>query len=140
LQFVSHLYKNISQLCAFKIAKMTTGTKTIKQKLFFSAMVLAFMWVITGDLVSIHLEVIFGKQVDSSWHHPLAKTHKDDGATFKVKQHKSDSGNKHLDFTNEAEYLPITLSKENLATSTLLQFTLHQYQQNLFLRGPPSLA
>jgi len=118
---------------------MTTGTKTIKQKLFFSAMVLAFAWVITGDLVSIHLEVIFGKKIDSSWHHPFAKTHKDD-STYKVKNHKSDSQNKHLDFVHEAWELSL-FQLINKSTNRITQlFTAHYQQQNLCLRGPPSLV
>lgn len=117
---------------------MTTGAKTIKQKLFFSTMVLAFMWVIIGDLVTIHLEVYFGKKINTCWHNPLAKTHKDDNSTFKVKNHKSDSQSKHLDFDNETWVLSLFQSVGISINSIAHYFTAHPQPQRIFLRGPPS--
>ena len=119
---------------------MTTGTKTIKQKLFFSAMVLAFMWVIIGDLVTIHLEVYFGKKVKGDWHQPYSKTHKDDTATYKVKTHKTDGSNKHLDFDDETWALSIFHTSNKSSNFIIYHFTAHQQQKSLFLRGPPSLV
>jgi len=120
---------------------MTTGTKTIKQKLFFSAMILAFMWVITGDLVSIHLKVIFGEKVDSNWHHPLAKTQKDD-STYKVLKHKADGSSKvkHLSFIG-SHTIKISYASQDYhyydANTQILHF---QDVGFLFLRGPPSVS
>jgi len=120
---------------------MTTGAKTIKQKLFFSAMIIAFMWVIAGDLVSIHLNVIFGKNTDSSWHHPYAKTHKDDN-TYKVKKLKSNASSKvkHLCFITP-QVSSIQLASSNYLYLQLDHHTLHFREgESSLLRGPPSLS
>jgi len=120
---------------------MTTGTKTIKQKLFFSAMILAFMWVITGDLVSIHLKVIFGDKVKSDWHQPYAKTHKDD-STYKVQKHKTDGSSKikHFSFIT-SNIINISLASRNYhyydANTQILHF---QDVGFLSLRGPPTVS
>ena len=120
---------------------MTTGAKTIKQKLFFSAMIIAFMWVITGDLVSIHLKVIFGEKIDSSWHHPFAKTHKDD-STYKVQNHKTDGSSKvkHLSFIG-SHTTDIKLAANEYQYHNSNTQILHLQDVGfLFLRGPPSLV
>ncbi|MCK5857002.1 MAG: hypothetical protein KAG64_05900 [Bacteroidales bacterium] len=121
---------------------MTTGTKTIKQKLFFSTMILAFMWVVVGDLISIHLDVIFDEQVDSNWHHPFAKTHKDDGKTYKVKSHKIDSASKsnHFAFVgNKYSELIKVSSTFNYYQNYCNLLSFQKYNIPL-LRGPPSLV
>jgi len=119
---------------------MTTGTKTIKQKLFFSAMVFAFMWVITGDLVSIHLKVIFGEKVKADWHQPFAKTHKDD-STYKVQNHKSDGSSKvkHLSFITSKIIAINIVSRSYKYFESNNHSSYLQEIAFLFLRGPPSL-
>ena len=120
---------------------MTTQTKSIKQKLFFSAMILAFIWVITGDLVSIHLKVIFGEKVKSDWHQPYAKTHKDDN-TYKVQKNKTDGSSKvkHLSFIVN-DVLIISLRSHDYHYHNSNTQILHLQELGfLFLRGPPSLA
>jgi len=120
---------------------MTSVTKTIKQKLFYSAMVFAFMWVITGDLVSIHLKVIFGDKVKSDWHQPYTKTHKDD-STYKVQKSKTDGSSKvkHLSFIgSDVLRFSLTSNDYNYQNSNT-QILRLQKLGFLFLRGPPSLA
>lgn len=120
---------------------MTAKTKTIKQKLFFSAMALAFIWVIVGDLVSIHLTVYFGEIINSSWHHPFAKTHKDDN-TFKVQKHKTDGSSKvkPLSFNSSNGFYIHHASSDYYYFDANTQILHFQDVGYLFLRGPPSLV
>ncbi len=120
---------------------MTTKTKSIKQKLFFSAMIMAFLWVIIGDLVSIHLNVIYG-DTKSDWHQPLAKTQKTEKKTYKVGSHNSSDYSKllHLSFIGENLFvLKVFSNKISHFTFDIQAFRISE-DQTLFLRGPPSVA
>ena len=86
--------------------------KTTKYKLFLASMVFAFMWVIIGDLVSMHIHIIYDK--DIAHHQPFTKTHKSDKHSFKVDS-KKDSGfvkkidfSKILDTSAQAKFLQST--------------------------------
>jgi len=120
---------------------MTNESKSIRQKMFFSAMVIAFMWVITGDLVAFHLELIYGK-ASNNWHQPYAKTHKDDVKVFKVKTQKADNSSK----SKQLHFL-IAKSFENYIVSQLISFSVASSGitqvvevESRTLRGPPSLV
>jgi len=118
---------------------MTKQTKSIKQKLFFSAMVLAFMWVIIGDLVAIHLELIYGNK-NSNWHQPYTKTHKDDQQTYKVKTQKTDGSSK----VKHHSFISSSTSKTHIALQDYHYYNINTqllHSQHLglrYLRGPPS--
>jgi len=71
---------------------------TPKYKLFLSAMIFAFLWVIIGDLVNMHVRVITGKDLYGH-HQPFSKTHKPDKKTFKVKGKKSSDNSNSFDFS-----------------------------------------
>jgi hypothetical protein len=117
---------------------MTAVTKSTRQKLYFSAMIFAFTWMIIGDLVSFHLELILGDN-QNHWHHPFAKTQKNDSKTYKVKSQKTDDSSKsgHSSFIGEKPYKLIIHLNEvsiyNVNTRTLLFDKIF----TLFLRGPP---
>jgi hypothetical protein len=66
-----------------------------KYRLYFTAMVFAFLWVIIGDLVAMHIRVIAGIDLYGC-HQPFAKTHKEQ-KNFKVKSHKTIDGSKVFD-------------------------------------------
>lgn len=61
--------------------------KSFKKKLFFSLMIFTFSWVIIGDLVSMHLRVIYNIDI----HNSQTFTKKDN--SVKIKKGKSDFGN-----------------------------------------------
>ena len=108
----------------------------------FTAMVVSFLWVIIGDLVSIHLKVYFGDTHSECQHHPFAKTNKNDTKYFKVKDHKSkdDSSLNHLVF----------IASNSLNINTLKAFDVYNYQiidlsirlniTSISQRGPPTKA
>jgi len=99
------------------------------------------MWVIVGDLVSIHMELIFGTK-NINWHHPFAKTQKTDSAAFKVKKDKNGHEQKvHFDAVLtgiERQLRPVQV--------VLILFAEKQNQKalkycsNHHLRGPPVLS
>jgi hypothetical protein len=74
---------------------MANGDKSIKNKFFFSVMLFAFSWVIIGDLISFHIEIIYGNKL-YDWHQPYTKTQKTDSKTIKVKYGKKDNSSKSL--------------------------------------------
>ena len=63
-----------------------------KYRLYFSAMIFAFLWVIIGDLVNMHIHVITGKDLYGH-HHPFAKTQKSEKKSFKVKGKSGNNNN-----------------------------------------------
>ena len=108
----------------------------------FTAMVVSFLWVIIGDLVSIHIKVYFGDTHSECQHHPFAKTNKGDTKYFKVKDHKAkdDSSINHLVF----------IASNSLSLNTLKSFDVRNYQiidlsirlniTSISQRGPPTKA
>jgi hypothetical protein len=54
--------------------------RTTRKKVFFGILFFAFSWVVIGDLVQFHLDLIYGKNA-SDWHQPFTKAPK--GATYK---------------------------------------------------------
>jgi hypothetical protein len=76
-----------------------------KYRIFFSAMIFAFMWVIIGDLVSMHIKVIYGDDIQK--HQPFSKTDKSGKKDFKVKSTKTSNYSKKIDsskfFTESAQ-------------------------------------
>ena len=69
--------------------------RTTKYRLFLLSMIFAFMWVIIGDLVSMHIQVIYGD--DLVEHQPFTKTDKSDKKSFKVDNKKASNAVKKFD-------------------------------------------
>ena len=82
------------QLCTCIFTNMK---RTTKYRLFLASMVFAFMWVIIGDLVSMHIHIIYNK--DIAHHQPFTKTHKSDKKSFKVDSKKDSGFVKKLDYS-----------------------------------------
>ena len=83
--------------------------RTTKEKIFFGILFFAFSWVVIGDLVQFHLDLIYGKNT-SDWHQPFTKAPK--GAVYKkvnekVKEDHSGAGDGAvLTFTVKLHYRP----------------------------------
>ena len=67
-----------------------------RYKIFLSVMIFAFLWVIIGDLVNMHVRVFTGKDLYGH-HQPFAKAHKHDKNVFKVKTQKSSNNVNKID-------------------------------------------
>jgi len=108
----------------------------------FTAMVVSFLWVIIGDLVSIHLKVYFGDTHSECQHHPFAKTHKSDTKVLKVKDQKSkgDSSANHLVFIESSSINLTPLVATEFYTSQIIELSLRQTLVLVSQRGPPSIA
>ena len=119
---------------------MKSRYQTPNRKLFFSIMMAAFMWVVLGDLVSMHIELIFGKNVN--WHHPFAKTQKNDGKTFKVKsEKKAGHSTSHHDALVSKQKTGTGVSGSGLHLFVFeLKSKSQKYCSDNHLRGPPSLV
>ncbi len=108
----------------------------------FTAMVVSFLWVIIGDLVSIHLKVYFGDKYSECQHHPFAKTNKGDTKYFKVKDHKSkdDSSINHLVFIASNSININTLKAFDFYNYQIIDLSIHKILVSVSQRGPPAKA
>ena len=108
----------------------------------FSAMLISFLWVIIGDLVSIHLKVYFEDKHSECQHHPFAKTHKSDAKYFKVKDHKSkdNSSINYLSIIVSNSFSLNTLITTDFYNSQIIDLSIHKILISLPKRGPPSIA
>ena len=64
-----------------------SNIQSSKSKLFFTIMIFAFLWVIIGDLVAMHIHVI--ADIDIYNHSLFAKSNKTDKKCYKNKSNKS---------------------------------------------------
>lgn len=118
---------------------MINKTRSKNHKHILMVMIFTFIWVIFGDLVSIHMDVIFGFE-RANWNQPFAKTQKTDHKVYKAGSHKAVDSSKQIQFSfigsNVVEIVRSTQENENLIiVSRLIQFE-HDLAQ--LLRGPPS--
>jgi hypothetical protein len=104
-------------------------------------MMIAFMWVVIGDLVSIHMELIFGTK-NINWHHPFAKTQKSDSKTFKVKTDKKShhDGGPAVAILNEQQQNGFFESWMKQLYFVEPDMALHLPCPGMRMRGPPSLT
>ncbi len=120
---------------------MKKNIKSPKQKLYISVMMAVFMWVIIGDLVSFHIEILSGNKFHGT-HQPFTKTQKDEGRTFKVKEKTKDnsSKSKRFVFIYESE----TLQNVDLFSGIVFKNNIQSLKTDfsgtaILLRGPPVL-
>ena len=102
---------------------------------------MAFLWVIISDLVSIHLNVIYG-ETKSDWHQPLAKSQKIEKKTYKVGSSNSDDYSKllYLSFIGE-NIFSIKIFSNKITNYTLNTQAIQTFESlTYYLRGPPSLV
>ena len=109
-----------------------------RYRLYFAIMIFAFLWVIIGDLVAMHIRVIAGVDLFGC-HQPFAKTHKEQ-KSFKVKNYKT-AGNSNISgsaFINESRTIVTLFCKGiNIELNTILDFKIQEYSPQISLRGPP---
>jgi len=118
---------------------MNKNYQSPKRRLFFSIMMATFMWVVLGDLVSMHIELIFGQNIN--WHHPFAKTQKNDGKTFKVKPEKKadHSGSQFKALASKQKIKVSSTGSHYHLFAFELKLKSQKYCSGSHLRGPPSL-
>ncbi len=122
----------------FKKTIMAIVDKTTKYRLYFTTMIFAFLWVIIGDLVAMHIRVIAGVDLFGC-HQPFAKTHKEQ-KSFNIKNCKS-AGNSNfsdIPFNNESKTeLKLFCNGIFIDFNTIVSFIIIEYSSQIFLRGPP---
>jgi len=69
------------------------GRRSRKKKIFFGILFFAFSWVVIGDLVQFHIELIWGSRLHD-WHQPFTKAEKSSVHIFKVKEKVKDGSQK----------------------------------------------
>ena len=104
-------------------------------------MITSFMWVIIGDLVSFHLQLIYGDK-SGALHQPFTKTSKNDTQTFKVKDHNKDHSqkNKHYFSTTDNSTLLLNCFYKSQKTDKSLSILNYHLFRKPSLRGPPVLC
>ncbi|MBN2669134.1 MAG: hypothetical protein JXR60_07885 [Bacteroidales bacterium] len=121
---------------------MNWNKYSYKSKLYFATMIFAFLWVIIGDLVAMHIHVIYGKDLYDC-HQPYSKSHKtSDHKDFQIKTQKAEKAFKslkiHALLPNQfsANFQKISYKVFNdCAQSFVFQHNI----PNPDLRGPPYL-
>ncbi len=64
------------------------------ERLYLVLMMFAFSWVVIGDLVQFHLDLILGKGMHV-WHQPFTKAEKGSTKTLKVQEKVKEGGGHH---------------------------------------------
>jgi len=112
--------------------------KNIFNKILFFTMIISFSWVIVGDLVNMHMKLIYKK--DLTKHNIYyTKTHKSDKKSYLTnsKDYKKIGKNLNLFFYN---YNSFNINIQYIKVFYLTfknNYSLNKYF-SLFLRGPPS--
>ncbi len=120
---------------------MTIVNKKSRYRLYFTAMIFAFLWVIIGDLVAMHIRVIAGIDLYGC-HQPFAKTHKDQ-KNFKVKNHKSVDNSKIINSFLSADKLLFSANyfiKITICNFSSVNIILQSLIPDNTLRGSPSIS
>lgn len=111
--------------------------KGVLRKILLSTMIISFMWVIIGDLVNMHMKLIYKKDIYA--HNTYyTKSHKSDKKNYKVssKNLKKIS----LDFANSTNlFSNINISYTELLFSEIENIKITNLHISLLLRGPPAL-
>ncbi len=117
---------------------MAIRDNSSQYRLYFATMIFAFLWVIIGDLVAMHIRVIAGVDLFGC-HQPFAKTHKEQ-KNFKVKNYKT-AGNSNISgalFNKEGNAVLKPFFKVVIIKSDItLDFDIQEYSSQITLRGPP---
>ncbi len=112
--------------------------KRVLNKILLSTMIIAFMWVIIGDLVNMHMKLIYKKDLNK--HNTYyTKSHKSDKKDYlfasKTLKDTNDFGNT----ANNSFNFNISVNYTNLFFAEIVNFNKNKLYSSLLLRGPPSL-
>ena len=112
--------------------------RKIYQKAAYFIMITAFAWVVVGDLVNMHMKLIYHK--DLSAHNNLfTKTVSKDKSSYKLTAKDISSANQFLAFINPCGLSEIILPISNIILSQKEFTTTNQTHHNRCnLRGPPT--
>ncbi len=120
---------------------MKPKMRSAKHYFFLTIMITAFSWVIIGDLVSFHMELLYGDKYQNH-HQPFTKTQKDDSRTLKVKEKTKDqsakTGSFHLVATDP--FHPKTFKKTGFVTRFFQKIQPEHLVLNLSPRAPPAIG
>jgi len=113
----------------------------MKRRLYIALIIFSFIWVIIGDLVSMHMRVI--SHIDLQQHSPFANIHKTVKKDGKQKTYKYfDEGfNFNTDFIQikKTDLKPFSYSIKITSTIALCPY-IEQYKKLLLGRAPPKLV
>jgi hypothetical protein len=107
--------------------------------MYFAAMIFALMWVVIGDLVEMHIHVIYGQDLYDS-HQPYTKSKKADHQAFKVKTQKSldfaKTGLAFSDFDSKTDKVYFALI-DVFNSIIKTPFVSNRHLYTCAFRGPP---
>lgn len=114
-----------------------TGRKPNRTKLFTVLSIIAFTWVILGDLVAMHINVICDINVYS--HQPYAKTQKSNEKCIKAKKDDTSTHTFFVDLLfhseQDSQHVYSDFTKINFLTE--LDFNFYTIVINSSGRSPP---
>jgi len=113
--------------------------KSPKRFWILSIMLFAFSWVIIGDLVSFHIELLYGNKIHG-FQQPYTKTQKDSSKTFKVKVKVKDdhSGFKNLSLVKQNALKAFGFVRRAIFVVEKERFLQVLVKGSVCRRGPPS--
>jgi hypothetical protein len=109
-----------------------------KRKILLTSIIFfSFLWVVIGDLVAMHINVIYDVNIYEL--QPFAKTQKSDEKTYKTNKGKTDSNSFSLDFVCEEynSYSNLYLESVVIEFNSLDEFYPSNYTPQLPGRSPP---
>lgn len=113
--------------------------KSVLNKILLLTMIIAFMWVIVGDLVNMHVKLIYKTDLNkhNTYYTKANKSEKKDyilsSKDFKKLDVFSNTSNNNFNFKIKLSFSEILITKtERLITNRLIS--------SLLLRGPPTLV
>ena len=112
--------------------------RRVLNKILLSTMIIAFMWVIIGDLVNMHMKLIYKKDLNK--HNTYyTKSHKSDKKDYlfasKTLKKTNDFGNT----ANNSFNFKISVNYTNLYIAEIVNLNTNKHYYSFSLRGPPSL-
>ncbi len=112
--------------------------RRVLNKILLSIMIIAFTWVIIGDLVNMHMKLIYKKDLNK--HNTYyTKSHKSDKKDYlfgsKIQKKAKDFGNT----ANNTFNFNISVNYTNVFIAEILNLKTNKLHSSLLLRGPPSL-
>ncbi len=117
---------------------MDSNKHISKYNTYIGIMIFAFLWVIIGDLVAMHIRVISDNNLNNS-HIPYAKVQKVDKKCFKFNKKQKDT----LSDDDSNSFILVDNYKKTLKNNNISNFRVAENDINNFilsnnlLRGPP---
>ena len=111
--------------------------KRALNKILLSTMIIAFMWVIIGDLVNMHMKLIYKK--DLTEHNTYyTKSHKSDKKDYLLSGKDIKKLNDFANTQDNSFNFKTSVSYYTLLITKTVNFNSNNLFTSLLLRGPPS--